>query len=136
LGRNAILPIVNATAASLALVFLLVIVGVARLRSMRLDHARPYRVPGGTSFLYVGAVFAFGVFALAMYAPLGSAEGGIPLEWTALIVWVLLGGVFWHLASRMRHRVSEEDRRWLILNEGDLVQTRDTSAKVAGEGPG
>ena len=118
-GRNAILPIVNTSAASLSFVFVLVVFGVLRLRTIRPDHKRPYRVPGGKPLLYVAGTIAFGLLVIALYEPLRSAQGGIPLEWMALLVWALLGVVFWLVAAKVRGEVSEKDRRWLILDEGE-----------------
>ena len=46
LGRNAILPIVNAASSCLALSYLVTCVAVVRLRRSRPDAERPFRVPG------------------------------------------------------------------------------------------
>ena len=118
-GRNAILPIVNTSAASLSFVFVLVVFGVLRLRTMRPDHKRPYRGAGGKPLLYVAGTIAVGLLVIALYEPLRSAQSGIPLEWMALLVWGLLGVVFWLVSAKVRGEVSEKDRRWLILDEGE-----------------
>ena len=116
-GRNAILPIVNASSACLAFVFLLVVLGVARLRRTRPDHERPYRVPGGFFLPYLAGVFSLGLLAISLYEPYRAAGGEIPVEWMALGTWAVLGAVFWQAAAKMRREVTEEDRHWLILGE-------------------
>jgi APA family basic amino acid/polyamine antiporter len=119
-GRNAILPIVNASSSCLALVFLLVVLGVARLRHTRPSHKRPYRVPGGVFLPYLAGIFALGLLVISLYEPYRTtrtAGGGIPFEWMALGTWAVLGAVFWQVSVKMRREVMEEDRHWLILGE-------------------
>ena len=116
-GRNAIVPIVNASSACLALVFLLVVLGVARLRHTRPNHERPYRVPCGVFLPYLTGVYALGLLVISLYEPYRAAGGGVPVEWMALGTWAVLGAVFWQVAAKMRHEVTEEDRKWLILGE-------------------
>ena len=116
-GRNAISPIVNASSSCLALVFLLVVFGVARLRHIRPNHTRPYRVPGGVFIPYLAGLFALGLLVLSLYEPYRSAGGGVPVEWIALGVWAILGVVFWQVGSKMRGDATEKHRKWLILGE-------------------
>jgi len=116
-GRNAILPIVNASSTCLAFVFLLVVVGVARLRHTRPHHPRPYRVPGGAGLAYIAGAFAFGLLLFSLYQPYRDAKAGLPVEWGTLGTWALLGVLFWLGAAKVRREVTEEDRHWLILGE-------------------
>ncbi len=118
-GRNAILPIVDASALILAAIFVTIIIGVARLRRRLPDHSRPYRVPGGTPFLILAALAAGGVLFLAISEPLKTADGKIPVEWIVLGGWAVLGLVFWVASRRMRHSVNESERRYLILEESE-----------------
>ncbi|MFV1988567.1 MAG: APC family permease [Gemmatimonadota bacterium] len=115
-GRNAILVIVSASASTAALVFALVVIGVAKLRSTRRDHERPYRVPGGMAFLYLAIVLSLGLLATAVYEQYHSAGGRMPTEWIVILAWALLGALFYKAASPMRREVSEEERRRLILD--------------------
>ena len=123
-GRNAILPIVGASAICFTLVFLVVVVGILRLRRILPNHPRPYKAPGGKAFLYIAAVFCLGLFVAAVVEPYRNA-GGFPLEWGILLVWAALGVLFWLGAGKLRREVSEKDRRWLILNEGEPDESRD-----------
>jgi len=116
-GRNALGVIVNSASATAALVFTLVVLGVARLRTTKRDHERPYRFPGGLPLIYFGGIAGFGLFVSALYEPYRAGGGGLPKEWIALAIWIGLGGVFYRAAARVRHRIGEAERRWLIVDE-------------------
>ena len=118
-GRNAILVIVGAGSISVGLVFLVVVLGVIRLRRTKPRHPRPYTVPGGRAFLYLTAVLAFGLVGTAAWGPLRAAEGGVPPEWIVLGAWCALGLVFYRVAAPLRSAVSARQLRWLVLSEGD-----------------
>jgi len=115
LGRNAVIPMVNAASASMAMVFFLVCVGVFRLRRTHPRVARPYRVPGGRVIPILAALASLVITLLALYEPFLSAEGRMPTEWSFFIVWSLLGAIFWRSARRIRNKLSETERRELIL---------------------
>ena len=53
---------------------------------------------------------------LALYEPYASAGGRFPVEWGFFIVWSILGLLFWKGAARVRHQLSEEERRDRILS--------------------
>ena len=116
-GRNAIMIIVSGGAISMAFVFLLVVLGVIKLRSTQPDHPRPYTVPGGKPFLYMSAGLGGGLFISAIYETFLAAGGGVPPEWIVLGVWATIGLFFFRMAAPMRAKVSESEMRWLILNE-------------------
>lgn len=118
-GRNAIQPIVGAAALILAAIFLLIVTGTARLRKLKPGHPRHYRTPGGIPFLILATICAASVLILAIYHPLKSAGGDIPAEWFVLGLWAILGVMFWFIARPMRRKVSEKDRRYLILGKVD-----------------
>lgn len=115
-GRNAILVIVGAGSICAGLVFLVVVLGVLRLRATKPDHPRPYTVPGGRAFLYLSAVLAFILVGAAAWGPF-QAAGGLPAEWIVLGAWSVLGLIFYRAASRLRNAVGKDDLRWLILAE-------------------
>ncbi len=117
-GRNAIGVIVSTSGASFALVFAVVVLGIAKLRSTHPQHERPYRLPVGRPLMVIGAIFGVALFLMAMYEPYIAAGNRVPPEWTALIVWVVLGALFYWSATGLRCQISEKDRRWLVLNEG------------------
>ena len=118
-GRNAILVIVGAASISAGIVFLVVVLGVLRLRRTRPDHPRPFTVPGGRGFLYLSALLALLLAGVAAWEPFRAAGGRIPAEWMVLGAWSALGFVFYRAAAPLRRTVSEEKLRWLILSEGD-----------------
>ena len=118
-GRNAILVIVGGAAISAMVVFLVVVLGVLRLRKRRPDHPRPYTVPGGRGFLYLSAVVALGLLGASIWEPFHGAGGRIPAEWIVLVVWAALGLVFYRAAAPLRREVSEGRLRWLILSDHD-----------------
>ena len=118
-GRNAILVIVGGAAISAGVVFLVVVLGVLRLRRTRPDHPRPYTVPGGRAFLYLSAVLAVGLVGAAIWEPYHGAGGRIPAEWLVLVVWAALGLIFYRAAAPLRRAVSEKRLRWLILSDED-----------------
>jgi len=100
LGRSAIIPIVNLASACFVLGYLLICIGVIKLRRTRPDHERPYRVPGGVvtaAFAVAGSVF---MLFLSLYQPYVDAKGYFPLEWTCLLGWGVLGVVFWLVAKK------------------------------------
>ena len=116
-GRNAILVIVGGAAISAMIVFLVVVLGVLRLRKTRPDHPRPYTVPGGRGFLYLSAVIALGLLGASIWEPFHGAGGRIPAEWIVLVVWAALGLVFYRAAAPLRREVSDRRLRWLILSD-------------------
>jgi amino acid transporter len=74
LGRGAIIPIVNLASACFALGYLLICLGVLKLRRERPEHERPYRVPGGV--VTAGLALAGSVFMLflSLYQPYVDAK--------------------------------------------------------------
>lgn len=118
-GRNAILVIVGGAAISAGVVFLVVVLGVLRLRKTRPNHPRPYTVPGGRAFLYFSAVLALGLVGAAIWEPYHGAGGRIPAEWIVLVAWAALGFIFYRAAAPLRRAVSEKQLRWLILSDED-----------------
>lgn len=116
-GRRAIAPVVNVASCCFAMSYLLVCLSVLKLRRTRPELERPYRVPGGRLTAVLGAASSLLMIGLALYQPAISAAGRMPMEWTVLIVWTLLGCVVWMAAQGLRCRISEPERRALILGE-------------------
>ncbi|HEX7772086.1 MAG TPA: APC family permease [Pyrinomonadaceae bacterium] len=121
LGRSAIIPIVNLASACFVLGYLLICIGVLKLRRTLPEHERPYRVPGGivtAVFAVAGAVF---MLFLSLYQPYVDAKGSFPLEWSFLLGWVVLGAIFWVVAKRIRGGITEQQRRKLIIEASGSV---------------
>lgn len=101
-GRGAIGLIVNTVGVCFALMFFTVAAVLIYLRVREPDKERPYRMPGGLILPSIGALSAIGMIFVSLWEHFRSAVH-FPPEWTVLIVWALLGVVFW-LASRSRRR--------------------------------
>src|SRR6185295_5765774 len=121
LGRSAIIPIVNLASACFALGYLLICLGILKLRRTGPEENRPYRVPGGqvtAALAVVGSVF---MLFLSLYRPYGDAKGGFPLEWSCFLGWGVLGVIFWVVAKKVRRGMSEDQRRRLIIESSGGV---------------
>ncbi len=123
LGRRALLPLLTVTAISQAAAFVLVSVGVVKLRRTQPGLRRPYRVPGGVPVALLAAVGASAALYLAMAEPYRARASGIPLEWWLLIGWGAVGLAFWTAAGRHRIGLTDEERRRLLLG-GDPVSNK------------
>jgi amino acid transporter len=124
LGRNAILPIVNIGAAALALVFAAMTFGVLRLRRTQAERSRPFRMKHAYWIAPLGCVASLAMLYLAVMGPYRNAGGVWPLEWTLLLVWLVLGGLLWMMSAPMRRRFPESERRALVL-EADIPEEQD-----------
>lgn len=93
LGRGAIISLVDMSAASVTLCFLLCSVAVLILRNK--DKTRPaFRVPGGVATVFVAIIGSLTMMGSALILPLFSSEG-LPLLHGLLICWLTLGAAFW-----------------------------------------
>jgi APA family basic amino acid/polyamine antiporter len=117
LGKSAIVPVANVAGATISLAYLSTCFVLIKLRRVRPEQHRPYRVPGGVATAVLGLLSGLFMFFLALYHPFVSAKGRIPLEWTILFVWAILGLFFWFFARKIRATVSEAERYRLILGK-------------------
>jgi amino acid transporter len=124
IGRNAIIPIIAATSICFSLIFLLMCIGVLRLRMRAEPLGSAYRVPGGVSTVIGAASVALGMLMISLFGPLVTEMDHTPTEWLLLGIWMLLGLVFWNISRFSRTEMAEETRRWLIL--GDAHQDIST----------
>jgi APA family basic amino acid/polyamine antiporter len=115
LGRGAIMPIVNMVSGSFVLIYLFVALGVIRMRFRQPDRPRPYRIPGGLTIPVLAALSSVFMVFESFYMPFTHSRGQLPLEWVFFVIWGLIGGTFWGLASPLRAQVTEFERRKLIL---------------------
>jgi amino acid transporter len=104
-GRAAILPII--TTASICLVIALAVsclgLIVVRRRDPRRDVA--FRVPGGAPTAYAGFCGALLMTVVAFVEAWSRAGGVIPVEFTVMIAWALVGSCF--MLTRRRRLSSE-----------------------------
>ena len=102
LGRGAIGPVVNVASTCFAVGYLVVCVGVLRVRRAYPAVERPYRVPGGQATAFVASVAAAGMILLSLQGPATAARGRIPLEWLVLAAWSAIGAGVWAITRRQR----------------------------------
>ncbi len=69
---------------------------------------------------WLGVVFSAAIFFLTVYEPYRNSRGATPLEWLFILVWAALGLLFWTGVRKTRLKISEEERRRLILGRGAL----------------
>jgi basic amino acid/polyamine antiporter, APA family len=91
LGRGAILPIVNMCSMCIAINFSVAIYVLYRRRLI--DRSVPeFIVPGGNVLIIAAGLLSIVMAAILIYEPLmRSAPGTIPIEWTLIIAWAVLG---------------------------------------------
>jgi amino acid transporter len=100
LGKGALIPIVNMAVICVAMVLVLSLVILLKLR--RQQPVSPgYAVPGGQPTVLLCLAGAVLMAGFAFCQPVLEKPGGIPLEWILMGVWAALGLVFsWFAASR------------------------------------
>lgn len=93
LGRGAIISLVDMSAASVTLCFLLCSAAVLILRNK--DKMQPaFSVPGGAATICVAMAGSLVMMGSALVLPLFESEG-LPLLHALLIGWLALGAAFW-----------------------------------------
>ena len=118
LGKSMLVPIINALSTSFAFAFFISCYGLIRLRRRQPERQGAYRAPGGVATAGVAAVACLFMLFISIYLPyVDAVEAGrtIPIEWGILLVWIALGFVFWKLGAKHRIRISEPERRRLML---------------------
>lgn len=113
-GRDALLAFVDVGSLCIAVAFLGVALSLLKLRRAFPDLERPYRVPGGRVIPVIAALAALGILAV-MIVPGSPAVLTWPLDVGILAGVLMLGIVFWMGARRLRERVDERERAFLIL---------------------
>ncbi len=113
MGRQAAAPIVDIVAIPLLICFVLVCAGVIRLRRTRPDAERPYRVPGGLMLVRLALLLSAGLIVAALVPVFLSARGYA--QWVFLVVWSLVGLVFWRMAAGYRATMTAEKRKACVL---------------------
>jgi len=116
MGRDALLPFVNAGSFLIAIAFMGVALSVCRLRRSAPGLARPFKMAGGDTFPILAAVGA-GALLAAMIIPGSPAALAWPQEIAILGVTGLLATLFWFRARRLRTTIIESQRAFLILEQ-------------------
>ena len=116
MGRDALIPFVNAGSLLIAAAFLGVTLSVARLRRTAPDLPRPYRRPGGRTIPTLAAIGAAGLIA-AMVVPASPAALAWPGEVLILAVTFALALIVWVRGASTRANLDPAQRDYLILEK-------------------
>lgn len=112
LGRAALGPIVDMAAVPLLVVFVLVCAGLIKLRRLRPDALRPYRVPGGLLLPGLAVVLSVGLIVAGIVT---AVAGDGLLQWSFMLLWCLAGLAFWRSSAGHRKTLSVAERKLRIL---------------------
>jgi amino acid transporter len=123
LGRNALVPIVNTGGTVYALTFLLISVGLIKLRLRRQPHGTQRRTLWRMITPAAAATVSAGMVVISLAQQYSRATGVLPLEWIILLAWTAFGVFFWSIARRSRESVTADQRRQLILGIGSSANT-------------
>jgi basic amino acid/polyamine antiporter, APA family len=99
LGKGAIASIINMAAISVAIIFVVVLAGLLKLRRQS-PRPAPCPTPGGTKTIVVGLVGSASMAAYAILDPWLNQRKGIPTEWILLSAWGAIGLVLWAITRR------------------------------------
>jgi basic amino acid/polyamine antiporter, APA family len=119
LGRSILLPIVNVASTCFSINFLLISIGVIKMRMRQPSLHRSYRVPGGIVTASVAVVASAFLSFLSLYQPWVDAQGHVPLEWFVLTIMSAAGLFVWVGSRRAQRLVTEQERRILILDQSN-----------------
>jgi amino acid transporter len=114
LGRSFVVPIANVAGTLTAFAYGSTCVVLIILRKRRPDEHRPYRVPGGIGTAVFSILSCLLMLFLGLYQPYVDAKGAFPREWAIMLLWLILGVLFWIFAKRYRSQISEAERYRLI----------------------
>jgi basic amino acid/polyamine antiporter, APA family len=91
-GKAVLLPVISTGTICYFVAFGIVAAGALRLRRDNADAA-PFQTPGGRG-LIIAALACSAIIALSAFAsPL--LAGGLPLEWSILAFWAVVGTIIW-----------------------------------------
>lgn len=121
LGQGALLPMVNITSSCIAFCYVLVCLGVILMRVQQKTRA-PYEVPGGVLTAALGMIASLCILCIALYQPYLDAGRSFPLEWSLIVLWSVLGALFWFAAQKIRGTVSDAERRKIVLEAGATAE--------------
>jgi APA family basic amino acid/polyamine antiporter len=100
LGKGALIPIINMAVICVAMVLVLSLLILLKLR-LQQPVSPGYAVPGGQPTVLLCLAGAVLMAGFAFCQPVLEKPGGIPLEWTLMGIWAALGALFsWLAATR------------------------------------
>ena len=116
LGKGLLQPVVNVTSTLFAVMYAIVCFGVLRHRRA-VPSPGAYRVPGGIVLVGAAALFSLYLIGLSLLQHYKDAGNRLPPEWLLLIGCALLGWIAWLSSGTSRRRLSEAQRRRIILEQ-------------------
>jgi len=97
-GRRTLVWLVDAGGLGIIIAYAMVAVSFLVLRHREPELERPYKVPAGT--VVGGFALLLSVFLGLLYLPGSPAALAWPEEWAIVIVWMILGGLFYGIARK------------------------------------
>lgn len=91
-GRTILVWLVNVSSFAVTLAFLFVAIAFIRLRRTAPDMARPFRVRRGQAVGWAAILLSAAL--LSIYLPWSPSALLWPYEWSLILVWAVLGGLF------------------------------------------
>lgn len=130
LGKMSLGWFVDASAFGTVIAYFMVVLSFCILRSKEPDLKRPYKVPNGN---LIGAIaLLVSLFFIALYLPLNKISESIPVAgldpecWYMVIGWLVLGAIFYVMASSKYKDVTLEERDYLMFgNEFTRFKTKN-----------
>jgi amino acid transporter len=116
LGKGLLQPVVNVTSTLFAVMYAIVCFGVLRHRRAA-PSPGAYRVPGGIALVGAAALFSLYLIGLSLLQQYKDAGNRLPPEWLLLIGCAALGWIAWLSSGASRRRLSEAQRRRIILEQ-------------------
>ena len=117
LGLGAISRLVNVGGMCFALLFLAVTASVLRLRYMKPEINRQFRIYKGKFVSGLATMAVFSLLAWSIWDARPRGGGYIPVEWGLFFGWAVVGLIAWLLTRTSRNSVTESERQRLILGQ-------------------
>ncbi len=117
LGKGVLLPVVNVTSTLFALMYVIVSVGVLRLRRIPGIQSSAYRVPGGHVLVWAAVAFSLYLLVLSLVQQWVDAGGRMPAEWLLMAGFGALSLLIWFVLARSRASLGAAERRRVMLEE-------------------
>jgi len=106
LGRGATGSLIDVSAVSISVVYVLICAGIARLRFTSPDLVRPYRIPGGAAVPIIGSLLTMGMIVGSIVTVLND-HAALLFQCTVMLFWSAIGLA---LGYRARLRVARNAR--------------------------
>lgn len=117
IGTAILVPVMSVGALAFMLAWFFVCISAVRLRKIEPEMKRPFKMPGGIKTGYI-AILITVLMVMVMVVP-GSPGAINSVEWATFLTWILLGIVFYHMATNERNSINEEERKYMIFGKKD-----------------